>query len=95
MLTTVDAYETIKRWREHFAAQPGQPICMIWDASEMAGYQSDARKLWQSAMKEMKGQIGTIWLITQSPIIRMGARMMSTFSSLDIMVVRSENEISM
>ncbi len=59
----------------------------------MKGYDSAARVQWTEALKEMKPQIDTIWLITNSTIIRMGAYVMGMVSSLDIKVVGAETEI--
>ena len=59
----------------------------------MKGYDSDARVKWQSALKEMNTQIDSIWLISDSSIIKMGATMMGLFSSLNVKVIKSESEI--
>jgi len=92
-LTEKDAGEAIVEWRKAFQSKMGQAIVLIWDCREMKGYESAARVNWQSALKEMKSQIDTIWLITESNFIKMGASVMSMFSSLEIKVVSSEDEI--
>ena len=88
-----DATAAIDEWRKAFDQLSGHPIVLIWDARELTDYDSAARKAWQKTMKELRNQIDTIWLITQSNIVTMGATVMSIFSSLDIKVVRSEDEI--
>ena len=59
----------------------------------MKGYESAARAKWTDALKEMKPQIGTIWLISDSALIRMGASVMSMLSSINIKAISSESEI--
>ena len=46
-----------------------------------------------TALKEMKPQIGKIWLISENTFIRMGGSIMAVFTSLDIKAVSSESEI--
>ncbi len=88
-----EAHRMIAKWRQAFAARPGQRIVLIWDARELTGYESGARTAWQEALQEMKLQIDTIWLISKSSMISMGASVMAVFSSLDIKVVSTESEI--
>ena len=59
----------------------------------MKGYDSDARVLWPEALKEMKSQIHSIWLVSASSAIKIGASVMGFFTKLDIRPVSSENEI--
>jgi phosphopantetheine adenylyltransferase len=59
----------------------------------MGGYDTEARLQWQKTLKELENQIDTVWLITQSSLIKMGASVMSLFTKLKIQVVRSESEI--
>ena len=59
----------------------------------MIGYETGARTQWTAALKEMKPQIGKIWLISESSFIRIGGAVMAVVTSLDIKPVRSESEI--
>ena len=88
-----DAVSAIEKWQKSFKTFPREKILLIWDCLTMTGYESGARNHWQNALKEMKEQIDSIWLITNSGFIRMGASVMSVFSSYPIKVVSSENEI--
>ncbi len=92
-LSEQDAVSAIEKWRKSFKSYPGEKVVLIWDCLNMKGYESGARNLWQSALKEMKGQIDSIWLITNSGFIRMGASVMSVFASYPIKVVDSENAV--
>ncbi|MFA5646762.1 MAG: hypothetical protein WC951_00515 [Bacteroidales bacterium] len=88
-----DAEKAIGIWAGHFQkgniARPH-----IWDCKEMTGYEPMARIIWQKAMKELKGNISKIWLISESPVILAGAKILSLFTSFDISPVKSENDIA-
>ena len=55
------------------------PIVMIWEASEMSGYDKDARTLWQEHLVRTKPRLKAIHLVTNSFVIRMGASVVSMF----------------
>ena len=59
----------------------------------MTDYDNDARAQWIDAIKEMKSQIDTIWLISASGFIRTGASIMSFFVNMQIKPVSCESEI--
>lgn len=92
-LTEENAIVGVDKWKNCFSNYPNNKITLIWDCKSMSGYDPNARNYWQAAMKEMKNQIDTIWLITNSVLIRMGASAMSVFASFKIKVVSSEQEI--
>lgn len=92
-LTTREAELAIAEWREAFLSKKDEAIILIWDCRKMKGYDSAARSIWTDALKEMKPQIDTIWLITDSTVVRMGAYVMGMLTSLNIKVVASETEI--
>ena len=92
-LSEQGARAAIAEWRRAFDAVPFGKIVLLWDCREMSGYDSEARIQWQETLKELKPRIKTIWLITDSSLIRMGASVMSLFSSLTIKAVRSEDDI--
>ena len=60
----------------------------------MKCYESGARKKWTNALFEMKPQIGTIWLISDSALIRMGATVMGMATSLNIRTVGCESDLT-
>ena len=92
-LTELDAVNAIAEWKEAFESKPGQKVCLIWDCRKMRGYETGARTQWTAALKEMKPQIGKVWLISESTFIRMGGAVMAMFTSLEIKPVSSESEI--
>lgn len=88
-----DAGPALEKWRQAFSARPGEKITLIWDCLNMEDYDHEARTVWQNACKELKDQIDVIWVITNSLLIRMGASVISVFTSLKIKVVGTEEEI--
>jgi hypothetical protein len=65
----------------------------IINARGLSNYEPMARSIFQNTLKELKGNIEKIWLITDSKIITGGASIMNMFTSVPIKVVSSENEI--
>ena len=79
--------------KEEIEELPDNSIILIWDCRKMKGYDSDARVKWTDAIKEMKAQIETIWLIADSSLIKMGAALMGMVASINIKTIRSEDEM--
>jgi hypothetical protein len=92
-LTEREAEFAIMEWKRAFQSTEDESIVLIWDCTEMKEYDKEARVKWTGALDEMKSQIDTIWLISSSSIIRMGATIMSMFSSLKLKAVSSESKI--
>ena len=88
-----DAESAIREWRETLATKPQERIVHIWDCLAMKDYDQQARAMWSETCKELKDQIDTIWVITNSLLIKMGATVISVFTSLNIRVVSSEDDI--
>jgi len=93
MLVEQDAIIAIEKWKEAFQSKRGEEIVVVWQCLKMKGYDTESRVLWQEALKEMKSQIASIWLVTNSNFIKIGANVMSVFTSLNIRIVSSESEI--
>ena len=92
-LTAQEAEVAIAEWRKAFQSRMDESIILIWDCSKMIDYDNDARAQWIDAIKEMKSQIDTIWLISTSAFIRTGASVMSFFVNMQIKPVSCESEI--
>jgi hypothetical protein len=93
-LTETDATHAVVAWKSHLE-KSNKSFPHIWDCKLMTGYEPMARILWQQAIKELKSNISKIWLITTSPLIIAGAKILTLFTSFDIATVRSEEEIAM
>ena len=92
-LTVADTERAILEWRRAFHSMEYDTITIIWDCLKMEGYDHKARSEWTHALVDMKAQIAAVWLITKSPIIKMGATVMGMFSGLNIQIVKSEADI--
>ena len=88
-----DATLAAEEWRELFASSKGEKTTIIWNTLHMEGFESKALSVWQKTLKELKGQIDCIWLVTNSNTIKAGAKLMSVFSGYKIRVASSFEEI--
>ena len=87
------AIEAVDEWKYLFENSKGEKTRLVWDCTNMKGYEGKALKVWQQAMKDLKNQIDTVWLITDSNMIKAGAKLISVFSKFSIKVVKSANQI--
>ena len=87
------AIEAVNEWKHLFESSKGEKTRLVWDCSNMSAYEGKALKIWQQAMKDMKDQIDTVWLITDSALIKTGAKLISVFSKFTIKVVKTADEI--
>lgn len=92
-LTTEAATEAIRMWREAVESTGREPVTLVWDCRIMKGYSSDARRAWQDALQEMKIRTGTVWLVSGSPFVRLGAMLMGKALSIEIKSVDSPDAI--
>ena len=92
--TEEDAIEGIEEWRELFSSARRDKLCIIWDCMQMTGYETGARIAWQKAIKELKKKINCVWLVTDSKIIKAGAKLMNAFTSFKLEVVKSIDQIA-
>lgn len=83
----------IREWEYFFASAEDRKVIIIWDSKQMTGFDNKARVLWQKAIKKFKKQIECVWLISDSKIIRAGAKAMSVFTSFCLKAVKNDNEI--
>jgi hypothetical protein len=94
ILTEQDATAAIAQWRQSFQTAKEKSIVLIWDCRKMKGYDSAARVKWTEALRQLKSRIETIWLISESPIVRMGASVIGLALSVKIKAIKSETDIA-
>jgi hypothetical protein len=92
-LTSAAAEEAIRAWRAELGSAGTAPLTIVWDCRRMKGYDSQARRIWQDALQEMKGRIATVWLVSGSPFVRLGAMLMGKALSIEIKSVESLERI--
>ena len=94
-LTLAAAEEALRAWRKELDAAGGAPVTIVWDCRRMKGYDSQARKVWQDALQELKSRIGTVWLVSGSSFVRLGAMLMGKALSIEIRSVDSPQAIAL
>ena len=57
---------------------------MIWECTKMIGYDLSARDAWQTFIKEFKPKIEIIHLVSNSYLIRTGAKVIGAFTGIKI-----------
>jgi len=92
-LTVDEASVAIAEWKNLFREKTDKPVSIIWDCRKMRRYEQGARVRWVEALNEMKGDIESIWLISDNLYIKFGASIMSTFTSIKINTISSNDEI--
>lgn len=92
-LTKEDAERASEEWKNIFSRENINDVIIVWHCIEMKGYEPMARSIWQNTLKELKNQIKCIWLVTDSSIIKTGALIISTFTSYNIRIAKSEDNI--
>ncbi len=92
-LHTSEARRAIAEWKRMYASRTDQQVILVWDCIDMVDYDSEARKLWTKALKELKHQTKEIWVISDSSLIKMGAGVMAMTTHIRTKVVDSEEQI--
>lgn len=87
------ALEGVETWK-CYTKKSSVPFTIIWNCKDMSNYEPMARVYWQKAMTDMKETIDDIWLISNSALIRTGAKVLSLFTAFEINSVKEENEIA-
>ncbi|MDW7694936.1 hypothetical protein R9C00_09290 [Flammeovirgaceae bacterium SG7u.111] len=89
------ALEAISRWEVLMDTQleEGEKAEIIWNCERMTGYESEARKGWQSMLKESKEKTGDIWIVTAKTMFRVAAKTMALLTNYKLKAVSSEREI--
>jgi len=93
IFTSDDAENAIKDWKTLIGSKKTKQVTLIWECLEMKNYEIGARTAWQKAIKDLKNEIDMIWLITDSIVIQAGAEIISFFTSYDIRIVGSKEEL--
>lgn len=89
------AVEAISRWNEEMTKIKlnGSKISVVYDCREMSGFDTSARKQWQTAMTTHKPLIGVIWIISDNLFILAAAKTMGVLTGFPIKAARTPHEI--
>jgi hypothetical protein len=80
-------------WSEFMRHHPDQSFILIWDCSEMTGFEVNARKEWYRTMKEWKPQIKEVNVVSRNLLIRGAARVMLDFFGLKNQIVKKFEDL--
>jgi len=92
-LVEEEAKNAVNEWRRIFKSKKDNKLNLVWDCNKMTGYDPGARLVWQNALRELKDQIASIWVVSKSNMIRSGAMIISMMTKYNIKVVQDESEI--
>lgn len=81
------AVKGIEVWKQYMTGTGRHDL--IYNCTDMSGFDSTARQLWQSTMKEFKNQIGNIWMISDNRFILAAAKTMGILAGFSIKTARS------
>lgn len=85
----------IKLWKEEAQKIINQgKIDLIFNCLQMRSFETEARKKWQSTLKEQKNELGQIWVVCENVFILGAAKTMGLMSGYSIKVTRSLSEIN-
>lgn len=85
----------IEKCKKEFAGAPGNKHIVIWDCLKMTGFDNEVMLQWKGVLTEFKDSIDSVWLITTSNIIKLGASTMRLMLPFKVTTVISESEIKM
>ena len=93
MFTYESSLKSVEEWKSRFSDKEQLKFIVVWNCLEMTGYEPGARMLWQKTLQDLKSQIEVIWLISNSSLIKAGAKILSLSTSYNVKTVSSEAEI--
>lgn len=86
--------ETIPVWKEIYSKlNPGEKVDLVFNCEVMTGFDTEARRKWQAAMKELKDQTSNIWIVSDNLFILGAAKTMGLLTGFGIKVTRSMSEV--
>lgn len=92
VLTHEAAIAAAGRWRDEFKNQQ-LAVPVIFNCLKMTDYHPMARSCWQKVITEQRSVIQSIWVVTNSKVIRAGAAILSLFTRFDLHTVDTEEKI--
>ena len=89
------AFYAVSRWKKEFIAhlESGEKGNVVCNCLNMSGYDTEARKLWQQTISDLKFQIECMWIITDNALFTIAAKTMGLMTKFKIKTAKSEAEI--
>jgi histidinol phosphatase-like enzyme len=94
-LDETTATKAIQEWKMKMSEvqSKGVKVDMIYDCSAMTGFETNARKNWQSMMMDYKSKIGVIWMVSDNIFILGAAKTMGVLTGFGIKITRTLGDI--
>jgi hypothetical protein len=93
LLNQKEAVSTCNEWVAISSLDKSKKFVIIFNATKMVDYEPMTRAHFQNTMKELKGQIDQIWVISNSSLVRGGAAIMGMLTSFTVRAVDSEEHM--
>jgi hypothetical protein len=94
-LNKQEAAQMCQEWKAFADSNKPAKHVVIINALDMTDYEPMSRVIFQETINELKTQIESIWVITNSKLISAGAALMGLFTSFKIKSVASESQIAL
>lgn len=88
------ADQAIVQWKYELKSRPEGRTDIIYQCTNMTGFDTGARRNWQNAMSELRDQLGEIWIVSENIFILTAARTMGVLTGFNIKATKSVDEIS-
>lgn len=85
------AVKGIEVWKNLMTGQSKKDL--IYNCTDMTGFDTTSRQMWQTTMKELKPRIGNIWMISTNRFILAAAKTMGLLTGFSIRTAKSIDEI--
>jgi hypothetical protein len=82
-LSSEDAQRAITTLSSMVGKHEGK-LTMVWECTQMGGFDTEAREAWQVFIKSIKLKIEAIHLISNNVAIRSGARVVGIFAGIKV-----------
>lgn len=88
------AINTIPVWKEMYQQlATNEKANLVFNCEVMTGFDTEARRKWQTALKDLKNQTGSIWIVSENIFILGAAKTMGILAGFPIKVTRSLSEV--
>lgn len=92
--TKKDSLHASVSWERECSKHPSDTqFVIIWDCTQMTGFENSARNIWMETMYILEKNISKVIVISDSIIIRGASRLMLRIFSFESTVIKSENQV--
>jgi hypothetical protein len=91
-LTGEAAEKAIEKWNSDWKFLKG-PVTIVWDCRNMTSYKPAAFNIWKKGLTNNKDKIAEIAVISNNPLINLGASSLGLFMRYKIKNIRDVSEL--